>query len=68
MEKINEGLPALADEKRVFFLDLGQKFLEDDGKLPKRLMPDLLHPNKEGYKIWAEAMEPAIHDLLGKEN
>ena len=65
VEEINEHLPALADGKRVFFLDLGGKFLDKGGTLPKKLMPDLLHPNKEGYQIWAEAMEPTICRVLG---
>jgi beta-glucosidase len=30
-------------------------------------MPDLLHPSEKGYKIWAEAMQPAL-DRLMKSN
>ena len=29
-------------------------------------MPDALHPNVEGYREWAKAMEPKLTDLLGK--
>jgi lysophospholipase L1-like esterase len=29
-------------------------------------MPDLLHPNEEGYRRWAEALEPKLAELLGK--
>ena len=29
-------------------------------------MPDFLHPNEAGYRIWAEAMEPMIKKLLGE--
>jgi len=35
--------------------------------LPKSIMPDLLHPNAEGYDIWAKAMEPTIAKLMGEE-
>lgn len=66
VDKINEGLPALADGKRVFYLDIGPKFLEGD-VLPREIMPDLLHPKAEGYKIWAEAIEPSIKKLMGEE-
>ena len=48
----------LTDEQHVFFLDINAKFLDDQGTLPKDLMPDLLHPNEKGYEIWAVAMEP----------
>ena len=27
-------------------------------------MPDLLHPNTEGYAVWAAAMEPTLSALL----
>ena len=56
----------LADGKRVFYLDVGEAFLDDDGTLPEDIMPDFLHPNEKGYKIWAEAMEPSIAKLLGE--
>ena len=66
VEQINERLPALADGKRVFYLDIGDKFLEGDGTLPKSIMPDLLHPNRKGYRIWAETMEPMIQKLMSE--
>ena len=63
-ESTNEIIAGLADGKQVHFLDINQKFLADDGTLPKSIMPDLLHPNAEGYKLWAEAMEPTVKKLL----
>lgn len=66
---VNEGANEIlekkyAEGKMVHFLDIGQAFLADDGTLPKEIMPDFLHPWKKGYKIWAEAMEPKIVELL----
>lgn len=61
---VNELIKDFADEKSVWFLDINDQFLDDDNKLPKTIMPDLLHPNAEGYKIWAEAMEPMIKKLM----
>ena len=48
----------------VRFLDIGPKFLELDGTLPRSIMPDLLHPNAKGYQIWADAMEPTLDEML----
>jgi lysophospholipase L1-like esterase len=63
--EINGIIQDYADEEAgIWFLPIGNKFLEEDGTLPKSIMPDLLHPNAEGYKIWAEAMEPMINQLL----
>ena len=62
----NEQLAQPADEKSVTFLDIGGKFLAEDGSLPKEIMPDFLHLSAKGYEIWAEAMEPALKKLLGE--
>lgn len=64
--EINSMLPLTADDRKVFFLDINPAFLDGNGVLSKEIMPDLLHPNANGYRIWAEAMEPTIRQLLGK--
>lgn len=43
--------------------DLAPKFLEADGTLPKSIMPDLLHPNRKGYEIWAADLKSALAEL-----
>lgn len=65
-DQINERISKFADEKRVFYLDINQTFLSDDGTLTKEVMPDLLHPREKGYQMWAEAMEPSIKKLMGE--
>jgi len=71
LRKLNQGtnkiIAKLADNKHIFFLDINKKFLAEDGKLPKEIMPDLLHPNGKGYGIWAEAMEPTVKKLMGED-
>ena len=61
----NAILSGLDDGQNVFFLDIGEEFLTDEGVLPESIMPDALHPNTQGYWIWARAMEPAVARLLG---
>ena len=63
-EATNSLVKGLADDKKVFFLDIGGKFLEADGTLPKSIMPDLLHPNEKGYQIWSDAIEAKVKELL----
>ena len=36
------------------------------GVLSTKIMPDHLHPNARGYRIWARAMEPTLKKLLGE--
>ncbi|MHC4524724.1 MAG: hypothetical protein ACYTEU_05655 [Planctomycetota bacterium] len=57
----------IADGKHIFYMDINDAFLNEKGQLTQEIMPDLLHPNKEGYRIWAEAMEPTIQELMGKK-
>ena len=63
-EKVNALLPKLADGKRVFFLNINKAFLAPDGTLSKDIMPDLLHPNGDGYKIWQREMQPTLDKLM----
>ena len=57
----------IADGKHIFYLDINDAFLNEKDQLTQEVMPDLLHPNKEGYRIWAEAMEPTIQELMGEK-
>ena len=61
---INTVIARLDDGKMVKFLDINPKFLEADGTLSTNIMPDLLHPNEPGYQIWADAMGPALDEML----
>ena len=65
-DAINERIAKFAESSKVTFLDISEKFLDEDGTLPKKIMPDLLHPNQEGYEIWAKAVEPKLKELLGE--
>ena len=58
----------IADGKMIHYLDINNKFLTKDGFLTKKIMPDYLHPNKAGYKIWAEAIEPRVAELMGEKS
>jgi beta-glucosidase len=65
-DQVNSILKTYADNKTVYWLDLKDTFLGKDGMLRKDLMPDALHPNVEGYREWATAMEPMLTNVLGK--
>ena len=65
IKSINEQIAKLDDGgKTVRYLDIGDKFLEPDGTLPKSVMPDALHPNKKGYEIWVEAVKGPVTEML----
>jgi lysophospholipase L1-like esterase len=66
IKDINERISKLADGKRVVYLDIGGKFLDKDGALPKEIMPDFLHLSAKGYEIWADAIKEKLDELLKK--
>jgi beta-glucosidase len=67
IKEINDALAKLDNNGRtVKFLDIGDKFLDSDGKIPNDVMPDppALHPNAKGYQIWADAVTPTIDEMM----
>ncbi len=60
----NAIIKNLADDKNVFFLDIGKDFLAGGGTLDKAVMPDLLHLSPQGYAIWAASIEPMVTQLM----
>ena len=57
---INKRIATFAEGQSVHYMHLDDIFLNDDGILTKEIMPDALHPKQEGYKLWAEAIEPKL--------
>jgi lysophospholipase L1-like esterase len=64
IKQINERIEKFADGKTVFYKDIGAKFLESDGSLSRKVMPDLLHLSPEGYDRWAEAIKDDVTKLM----
>jgi lysophospholipase L1-like esterase len=46
------------------FLDIGDRFLDDAGRIPTTLMADLVHPTEAGYRIWLEALKPHLEAAI----
>jgi beta-glucosidase len=67
VKDVNVLIQPLSDRQRVWYLDLGDKFVEPDGTITREKLRDLLHLSEKGYWIWAEAMEPYLVDLLDHE-
>ncbi len=65
VEETNELIKKLDDGgKTVLYLDINNKLLDRDGALAPEIMPDYLHPNETGYKIWSRAIEKPLAELL----
>ncbi|MDR3634486.1 MAG: platelet-activating factor acetylhydrolase IB subunit [Isosphaeraceae bacterium] len=64
---VNQRIAKLDDGKTVKYLDIGPKFLNEDGTLSKDIMPDFLHLTSKGYRIWADAIEPTLWSMLDEK-
>ena len=60
IKNINQIISKLGDEKKVIYVDFGDKFLQPGGTMSREIMPDFLHPSAKGYQIWADAIQPII--------
>lgn len=64
--RINANLAALADGRRVRYLNVNAQLADAQGQLRDGMMnPDKLHPALPGYQVWAEALKPLLTELLG---
>jgi lysophospholipase L1-like esterase len=61
----NRIIQKLDDQRQVFYLDIGSKFLGPDGVfLPDSFRPDNLHPQAKGYDIWGQAVSAKLAELM----
>ena len=65
--QVNQALARLDDGKNVFYIDLGSRFIENNGSISESMMHDYLHPGESGYKIWADGIETKLKELLGEK-
>jgi lysophospholipase L1-like esterase len=61
----NRIISRLDDQKNVFYMDIGPKFLDANGVfLPDAFRPDNLHPAAKGYDIWGTAVQAKLAELM----
>ena len=65
--QVNEALAKLDDGKNIFYIDIGPQLIESDGSISKSMMRDYLHPGEAGYKIWANAIEPKVKEIIAEK-
>lgn len=62
---INKQLAELADGKRIRFVDINDRLVDDAGKPRPGVFSDGLHLAVPGYEAWAKALQPILQDVLG---
>ena len=63
--RTNQILRDYADGKGVVFIDIYDRYLVD-GKIPKALMADRIHPTEKGYAIWRKELENRLSQAVKK--
>jgi beta-glucosidase len=63
----NQIIQKLADGENVLWVDFGHKYITEDGRIPRDIMPDYLHLSKKGYEIWADSIQEPLTKILGTE-
>jgi lysophospholipase L1-like esterase len=61
----NRLIARLDDQRHVFYLDIGARFLDETGSfLPDAFRTDNLHPAAKGYDIWGAAVKDTLAELM----
>ena len=63
--ELNAALPGLLTTiPNVSFKDIGDQFLDENGFLSEKMMPDTTHPSEKGHQVWAGAIEADLKEML----
>ena len=65
IDEINRRIARFADGRSIRWLNVNGKLADATGRLFDGMMGDGLHPTLEGYRVWAEGLEPILLELLG---
>ena len=64
INQANQIIQKLADGQNVIWVDFGHKFINEQGRIPRDIMPDYLHLSKKGYQIWADSIQEPLAKVL----
>ena len=65
INRINDKIAKLADNKMIRYLSINDKLSDTDGKLLEGMTEDRVHLSLKGYQIWADALKPLLTEILG---
>jgi N-acetylglucosamine-6-sulfatase len=65
VDTINAALKEFADGRKIRLLDISERLLKPGRELDLKFYAgDKLHLSAEGYRLWAEAMDPVLEEIL----
>jgi lysophospholipase L1-like esterase len=63
IDAVNQIVSKLDDGRHIFYMDIGPKFMDEDGVVSTTLINGL-HPTAAGYEIWGTAIKEPLDNLL----
>ena len=65
INQANQIIQKLADGENILWVDFGHKFIDENGRIPRDIMPDYLHLSPKGYEIWADSIKEPLAQIFG---
>ena len=65
INQINSQLAKLADDEKIFYLNVNDRLADKDGILLEGMSADKLHLTVHGYQVWADGLVPLLTTFLG---
>jgi len=67
VRELNQAISGWHDGKTVHFLNMYPVLVDTQGAMRRELfMPDLVHPNEQGYEAWVRELRPLLKQLTEK--
>lgn len=69
INRIDQNLSRFADGHKIRYLDINDRLADSNGRLFDGMMnaKDKLHPTRNGYQVWADALKPVLAQWLGPD-
>ncbi|MCX7008957.1 MAG: GDSL-type esterase/lipase family protein [Kiritimatiellaeota bacterium] len=65
IKDVNALYGKLADQRRIFYMDIGDSFLDPNGSISKNTLFDFVHCTPKAYDIYAGKLSSKAKELMG---
>lgn len=66
--EVNAILETNIDNKHLFYLNIAEQLIEEDGTVKDDVFEDGVHLSSTGLDVWAEVLKPSLEELFDIDN
>ena len=66
INRANQQIAALADGKKIRYVNINEQLAFPDNRLREGMANDGLHLTPKAYQVWADALKPIFTEILGR--